>query len=179
MRISGIGDFLSPARPRIQPAKRIPRLGSERPQWGRPRGSLAGLSSLQRYGTVCSGELLSSQMPNCYGDNRGRVTTGSACPPPGGAGGLACQTFDGREHDTTFWALQDRRLPGRPAPTGDAHRTLTSSAWTLAIRSLKAGRQLSLTTASACSAVRPWTLGVEPALSTISFPLRKCWNSAS
>lgn len=43
-----------------------------------PKGLLAGFSSLQRYGTVCSGELLSSQMPNCYGDNRGRVTVGSA-----------------------------------------------------------------------------------------------------
>lgn len=43
-----------------------------------PEGLLAGFSSLQRYGTVCSGELLSSQMPNCCGDNRGRVAMGSA-----------------------------------------------------------------------------------------------------
>lgn len=37
---------------------------------GRPRraGLLEGASSLQRYGTVCSGELLSNQMPNCCGD---------------------------------------------------------------------------------------------------------------
>ena len=31
---------------------------------------LAGFSSVQRYGTVCSGELLSSQIQNCYIERR-------------------------------------------------------------------------------------------------------------
>lgn len=92
-----LGDAQHP----LPPPHRVPSLGSLKTAasfWKVPimpwagvavRGLLAGLSSLQRYGTVCSGELLSSQMPNCCGDDVGRHVVRAdpgpipKLPPPG------------------------------------------------------------------------------------------------
>ena len=178
-RISGISDFLSLARPCIQPAKRIARPGSERLQRGKPRGLTCGalLAPEVRHGLL-RGTAVQPDAKLLWGQQRARRR--GLCPPLGRAARPTRRTSE-VENATRRPGLYRTggSLGGGQLPAGHAHKILTSSAWTLAIRSLKAGRQLSLTTASACSPVRPWILGVEPALSTISFPLRKCWNSAS
>lgn len=55
----------------------------------------------------------------------------------------------------------------------------TSSASTLATKSLKADRRLRRTMASHWSEVRPLTFGNAVPVRTTSLPRRKCWNSAS
>ncbi len=56
---------------------------------------------------------------------------------------------------------------------------LTSSASTLFTKSLNAGMRLRRTMASLWSVVRPFTLGSNMSVRTISLPRRKCWNSVS
>lgn len=64
-------------------------------------------------------------------------------------------------------------------PDGPYLSILTSSASTLSTKSLNAGRRLRRTMASLCSLVRPFTLGSDMPVRTISLPRRKCWNSTS
>lgn len=56
---------------------------------------------------------------------------------------------------------------------------LTTSSWTLEVRSKKIGKRLSLSIPSICSAVRQSIFDIDDPFSTICRPQRKCWNSAS
>lgn len=114
-------------------------------QWGRP-GLLAGLSSLRVWHCLLGEAAVQPDAKLLWGQQR--AASPRALPAHLQAGGwTGVSGGPGREHDTMFWALQDRQLRGGRLPLGTLTGLSPRHAWTLAIRSLKAGRQLSLTTA--------------------------------